>query len=72
MNLARRLVLPVILAVLKMIFNLFFLAPLPGGVPGESTECHLSKEIGGLGPVPARIRGLIYFPPTAIAKRGSR
>ncbi len=42
-----------ILAVLKITFY-FFLGP---GVPGKGPDFHFPKEIIGLGPIPARIRG---------------
>ena len=37
------------------------LSPLPPGVPGEGPDCHFPQDIGGLGPIPARIRGVIYL-----------
>ncbi len=43
------------LAVLKIIFNFVLGPPLPRGVPGEGPECHVPKEIAGVGPIPARI-----------------
>ncbi len=47
----------IFLAVLKMIC-VFFLGP---GVPGEGPDCHVLKEIVGLGPTPARILGFLIF-----------
>ncbi len=44
----------------KMIF-VFFLSPLPPGGPGEGPGCHVPKGIGGLGPIPARIRGKLFY-----------
>ncbi len=53
--------LPLIyLAVLKTIFD-FDLGPPPRGVPGEGPDCQFPQEIGGLGAIPARIRGIIHF-----------
>ena len=43
---------------LRTLFNLF-LSPLPPGGPGEGPDCHFPMEIGGVGPIPARIRGTI-------------
>ncbi len=39
----------------------FYLGPLPWGLPGEGPDCHFPKELGGFGPIPARIRGVICF-----------
>ncbi len=49
------------LAVLSMIFDFYSCPPLPRGVPGEGPDCHSPQEIGGFGPIPARIRGAILF-----------
>ncbi len=43
--------------VLKTIFIFALGPPLPRGVPGEGPDCHFPKEIVGVGPIPARIRG---------------
>ena len=49
------------LDLLKTVFN-FGLGPLvPTGVPGEGPDTHFPEEIMGLVPIPARIRGVIYF-----------
>ncbi len=40
-------------------FLILYLAPLPRGVPGEGPECHILQELGSLGPIPARIRGVM-------------
>jgi hypothetical protein len=37
------------------------LSPLPPAGPGEGPDCHFLKEISGFGPIPARIRGVIYL-----------
>ena len=39
----------------------FVLVPPPPGGPGEGPDCHFPKGIVGLGRIPARIRGVIYF-----------
>ncbi len=46
-----------ILEVRKMIFNFCLGPPIPRGVPGEGPDCHFPKELVGVGPIPARIRG---------------
>ncbi len=43
-----------------MIFNLF-LGPPPGRARGRVRPVSFLKEIRGLGPIPARIRGVMYF-----------
>ena len=47
---------------------------LPPGVPVEGPDGHLHSEVGGFRPVPARIRGVIYFKiwiwPSSAAKPG--
>ena len=48
------------LAVLRR-FLICFLATLPRGVPGEGRDYHFPKEIGGFGPIPARILGFLIF-----------
>ncbi len=35
---------------------ILFLSPLPPAGPGEGPDCHCPTEIGGLGPIPARIQ----------------
>jgi hypothetical protein len=45
---------------LKTLFILF-LSPLSPGGPEEGPDCHLSREIGGFGPIPARIQWGMYF-----------
>ncbi len=52
---------PVILDVLKIIFNFVLGPPLPRGVPGEGPDCYLPKAIAGFGPIPARIRWFLIF-----------
>ncbi len=49
------------LDVLKIIFNFVSWSPLPRGVPGEGPDCHFPKEIVGLGPIPAQIRGFLFL-----------
>ncbi len=49
-----------VLAVLETIFD-FVLGPPPRGVPGEGPDRHFHQETRGFGPIPARIRGVIYF-----------
>ncbi len=39
----------------------FLLGPPPPGGSGESPDCYVPQEFEGFGPVPARIRGVIYF-----------
>ncbi len=39
----------------------FFLGPPSPGGSREGPDCHFPSEIGGGWPVPARIRGVIYF-----------
>ena len=46
------------LVVLNTCLLILFVAPLPRGVPGESPDYHVPKEIGGFWPIPARIRGV--------------
>ncbi len=38
-----------------------FLGPHPPGGPGEGPDCHVPQKIDGFGPVPARIRGVLYI-----------
>ncbi len=45
---------------LKTLFILF-LSPLALGGPGDGPDCHFPKEIVGVGPIPARIRGETFF-----------
>ena len=47
-------------AVFDDAFDFVLVSPPPGG-SGEGPDCHFPLEIGGLGPIPARIRGVIYF-----------
>ncbi len=49
------------LAVLEIIFNFILGPPLPRGVPGEGPDCNCSREIVGVGPIPARIRGVLIL-----------
>ncbi len=44
-----------------MSFNFVLGPPLPRGAPGEGPDCHFPKEIVGVGPIPARIRGFLIF-----------
>ncbi len=45
----------------KNIFNFYRGSPSPGESPGEGPDWHLSKEIKGVGPIPAQIREGIIF-----------
>ncbi len=50
-----------ILAVLEPIFNFVLGPPSPPGAPGEGPDKHFFWEIGGFGPISARIRGVMHF-----------
>ncbi len=54
----------IILAVIKDAFDFVLVSPPPWG-PGDGPDCNFPKEIGCLGPIPARIRGetfcYVYF-----------
>ncbi len=53
---------PLVVAVLKMIFNCCSWPPPPPGVPGEGPDCHFPREVVGFGPIPARIRYFLIWP----------
>ncbi len=48
-------------AVFKDAYFVLFLSPFPPGSQGEGPDCHIPKEIKGLGPIPARIQGGTYL-----------
>ncbi len=47
-------------AVFKDAFYFILVSHPPGG-PGEGPDCHLLEGIEGFGPIPARIRWVMYF-----------
>ncbi len=46
---------------LRTFLNFVLGTPPPPGGPGEGPDCHFPKESVGLGPIPARNRGVMYF-----------
>ncbi len=42
-------------------FSIFYFWPPPPEGPGKRPDCHFLQGTGGLGPIPARIRGAMCF-----------